>query len=128
MRHLSESQGSAGAGPNPFLVSAIENKEVLSFIYQGKLRIVEPQTYGVSTAGNHVLRLHQIGGESRSGEQFGKLFEVAKMSRLKKTGAHFEQALPQHNPNDKAMNHGVRYVGASAQIGARKPRTVESAG
>jgi hypothetical protein len=86
------------------IVSAIKNKEVLKFIYNGKLRIVEPQTYGVSSAGREVLRARQIGGGSRSGQsRIAKLFDLEKIVGLKKTGDHFCKALPQHNPNDNAM-------------------------
>lgn len=77
---------------------------MLSFIYEGEPRIAEPQTYGVSTTGDQVLRARQIAGGSRSGQRrMAKLFNVAKISALKKTGARFEAALPQHNPNDSAM-------------------------
>lgn len=89
---------------NKQLVSAVRNKCVLRFIYNGKERIVEPQTYGISTAAKEVLRARQISGESQSGEtQLAKLFDVEKISGLKKTTIHFSHALPEHNPNDSAM-------------------------
>jgi hypothetical protein len=51
-----------------------------------------------------VLRARQIGGGSRSGQsQIAKLFDLKKISALRKTGVHFERALPEHNPNDSAM-------------------------
>jgi hypothetical protein len=94
----------ATKGRNAVLVSAIKYKEVLSFFYEGEQRIVEPQTYGISTTGDPVLRARQIGGGSRSGQRrMAKLFNVTKISALKKTGAHFEDALPEHNPDDSAM-------------------------
>jgi hypothetical protein len=86
------------------IMSAIENKEVLRFVYSGKPRIVEPQTYGVSIAGREVLRGHQVGGGSASGRsRIAKLFDLAQMSDLGKTGARFSGALPEHNPRDSAM-------------------------
>jgi len=86
------------------ILSAIENKEVLRFVYSGKQRIVEPQTYGVSIAGREVLRGHQVGGGSTSGRsQIAKLFDLAQMSDLEKTGGRFSAALPEHNPRDSAM-------------------------
>ena len=86
------------------LMSAIAKREVLAFFYDEEERIVEPQTYGMSKAGREVLRARQIGGGSRSGEsQIAKLFDVEKISNLKRTGGHFAEALPQHNPNDSAM-------------------------
>ena len=50
------------------ILSAIKNKQVLRFKYNGKERIVEPQTYGISIAGREVLRARQVGGESGSGQ------------------------------------------------------------
>jgi len=92
------------ADPHRVFISAIENKEVVSFVYNGEQRTVEPQTYGVTTTGNRVLRARQIGGGSRSGQsQIAKLFDLKKISALRKTGVHFEKALPEHNPNDSAM-------------------------
>ena len=92
------------ADPHRVFISAIENKEVVSFVYNGEQRTVEPQTYGVTTTGNRVLRARQIGGGSRSGQsQIAKLFDLKKISALRKTGVHFERALPEHNPNDSAM-------------------------
>jgi hypothetical protein len=89
---------------NKQIVAAINNQLVLSFIYNGKARLVEPQTYGISTAGKEVLRARQVGGGSQSGEaRIAKLFDVEKISGLKKTDQHFSEALPEHNPNDSAM-------------------------
>ena len=50
------------------ILSAIKNKQVLRFKYNGKERIVEPQTYGISIAGREVLRARQVGRESGSGQ------------------------------------------------------------
>jgi hypothetical protein len=86
------------------ILSAIKNKEVLRFKYNGRERIVEPQTYGISIAGREVLRAYQIGGGSRSGQlRLAKLFELQKISNLRKAGTVFEKALPAHNPRDSAM-------------------------
>jgi hypothetical protein len=96
--------GPSGRGLDAVLLSAIENQEVVSFVYNGEQRVVEPQTYGVSIAGHRVLRARQIAGGSRSGQsRIAKLFDVEKISALRKTGARFEKALPEHNPNDSAM-------------------------
>ncbi len=89
---------------NKTILSAIKNKEVLRFTYNGKERIVEPQTYGISIAGHEVLRAFQKGGGSRSGQtKIAKLFDVEKISSLEKTGEKFSRALPEHNPQDSAM-------------------------
>jgi hypothetical protein len=94
----------AGMRARATIVAAIKNKEVLRFIYNDEERAVEPQTYGISTAGHEVLRARQVGGDSRSGSSgFAKLFDVEKMSDLKTTGTRFEKALAEHNPEDTAM-------------------------
>jgi hypothetical protein len=92
------------AGQNPVIVSAIERREILQFVYHGERRTVEPQTYGISRTGKEVLRACQTGGGSRAGELgVGKLFEVSKMTELRKTGGKFKKAHPGHNPKDSAM-------------------------
>ena len=89
---------------NPVLVSAIRNKAVLEFIYNGKIRTVEPQTYGISRTGNEVLRAAETGETvRRTNTPMAKLFEVAKITQLKDTGLRFAHALPTHNPDDSAM-------------------------
>ena len=89
---------------NREIVSAINERLVLRFVYHGEERVVEPQTYGVSIAGREVLRARQIGGGSRSGQsRIAKLFDLEKISALKKTGDRFAEALPEQNPNDSAM-------------------------
>jgi predicted DNA-binding transcriptional regulator YafY len=87
------------------IISAIRNRSVLEFSYSGQPRIVEPQTYGISTAGHPILRGYQRGGGSSSGYTKGlRLFEGAKISRLRRRSEQFAQARPEHNPNDNAMS------------------------
>ena len=93
-----------GARRDPLIISAIRRKSVLTFSYNGRLRTVEPQTYGVSTAGREVLRAYErpaTNGLKRSG--MAKLFDLKKLSGLRKSGLSFRQALPAHNPDDSAM-------------------------
>jgi hypothetical protein len=86
------------------LIAAIDGRQVLRFSYEGYVRTVEPQTYGVSYTERYILRGYQTRGESRSGQsRMAKLFDVSKFSKLQKLGEHFEQALPSHNPQDRAM-------------------------
>ena len=88
------------ADRNPLIISAIEGKAVLRFYYNGKARTVEPQTYGLSTAGREVLRAFE-----RNAGRLGiaRLFDVEKIVGAEKTGEKFDQALPTHNPQDSAM-------------------------
>ncbi|WP_243371710.1 hypothetical protein [Geotalea sp. SG265] len=89
---------------NRIICEAIRKRAVLRFIYNGRLRIVEPQCHGISTAGNEVLRGVQTGGESETGATiFGKLFEVARMADLGETGDVFAKPGLGFNPQDKGM-------------------------
>ena len=93
-----------GIRRDPLIISAIRRKLVLEFIYNGKRRIVEPQTYGLSTTGREVLRGYErpsSKGAKRSG--MAKLFDLAKISGLQETDLKFPQALLAHNPDDNAM-------------------------
>jgi hypothetical protein len=86
------------------IISAIRERTVLNFTYSAQPRTVEPQAYGISTAGHPVLRAYQRAGGSESGRTSGlRLFEVAKMSNVRKTPERFLKARPEHNPNDSAM-------------------------
>jgi len=48
------------------IISAINEKKLLEFTYDGLVRIVEPHVYGV-TDGKYELLVYQIRGQSRSG-------------------------------------------------------------
>jgi predicted DNA-binding transcriptional regulator YafY len=89
---------------NTAVCKAIQNKAVIQFNYEGKLRIVEPQCHGISKAGKELMRGFQTGGASRSRRSIAeKLFEVDKISELKETGDTFSDPGPNYNPDDKAM-------------------------
>jgi hypothetical protein len=61
---------SAPAGVDPAIheaiLQAIQQKRLLRFVYHGKIRIAEPQDYGLQKSAAHLLT-YQIAGESRSG-------------------------------------------------------------
>lgn len=89
---------------NTTICSAIRSKQIITFYYDGGERSVEPFCYGVSSAGNEVLRGFQIGGYSESGNPVGwKLFRVDEISRIVLTNNTFQGNRPFYNPNDKAM-------------------------
>lgn len=93
-----------GIQRDPLIISAIRRKSVLEFNYNGKRRTVEPQTYGLSTAGREVLRAYERttpNGAKHSG--MAKLFDLNKISGLRKNGQTFRQALLAHDPDDRAM-------------------------
>ena len=84
---------------NRTLVDAINSKRRISFVYNGKTRIAEPQCYGIGSRGTELLRVHQIQG----GTQPEPLFDVAKIHDLVVLGEHFARAGPNYRQNDSAM-------------------------
>jgi hypothetical protein len=96
---------STAAAREKTIIDAIRNRRVVEFFYNGQPRIVEPQTYGISTSGHPTLRGYQRAGGSVTGYTRGlRLFDVAKISSLRQTGERFAKAQPEHNPNDSAMS------------------------
>jgi hypothetical protein len=92
-----------GGSTPPAICQAIREHRRLTFDYGGLPREVEPYCHGVSSAAKEVLRAVQVGGASGSGGfGFGKLWEVAKMSRVQ-LGAPFTPHDPSYNPDDRAM-------------------------
>ena len=93
-----------GIRRDPAIISAIRERAILRFVYNGEPRVVEPQTYGLSSTGKEVLRAYQTSGGSRTGStRLAKLFDVSKIVGLEKTSHRFSEALTVHNPKDSAM-------------------------
>lgn len=87
------------------IISAIQNKHALSFIYDRYSRVVEPHTYGVDSKGHAALRAYQVRGGSESGEYIGwKLFHVNEMHGLTVLSEHFAGARPKYKRGDSAFS------------------------
>lgn len=84
---------------NDTIHCAITNKQRMRFIYHDRLRITEPQCYGVSSTGKEVVRVYQISG----GAQREPLFEVAKMENLSLINEYFTEPGPNYKRDDSAM-------------------------
>jgi len=84
---------------NRALVTAIEQRRRLHFVYNGKARLVEPQCYGIGTKGTELLRVHQL----RGGREREPLFDVARISELAVLDQVFERAGPNYKKGDSAM-------------------------
>lgn len=85
--------------------SAIRNKQLLSFNYDGYSRIVEPHTYGTDTKGHLALRAYQVRGGSESGEYSGwKLFHVSQIVNLSVLSDHFLNARPKYKRGDSGFS------------------------
>ena len=65
------------------IAAAIDERQRLSFFYDGHTRIVEPHTFGVDKHNREMLCGYQTAGTSASGKPVGwKFFLIAKISRL----------------------------------------------
>jgi hypothetical protein len=84
---------------NSILVEAIRNKRRLRFSYSGKMRLVEPQCYGIGTRGTELLRVHQVQG----GSQREPLFDVSKIEGLSALDEFFTRPCPNYKKNDSAL-------------------------
>ena len=56
---------------HPAICPAIQTRHRLNFVYDGYPRIIEPHTYGITTAGNEALRCYQVGGSGSDGKSTG---------------------------------------------------------
>jgi hypothetical protein len=84
---------------NQVLVKAIEQKQKLRFLYNGKVRLVEPQCYGIGTRGTELLRAHQLQG----GQEREPLFDVSKIADLEALNEVFVRPGPNYKKDDSAM-------------------------
>jgi hypothetical protein len=83
---------------------AIYGRQLLSFVYDGFRRTVEPHTYGTDAKGHLALRAYQVGGGSDSGEHVGwKLFHVHEMLSLTVQRQSFANPRPGYKRGDKAF-------------------------
>lgn len=85
---------------------AIENKQLLSFVYNDKNRIVEPYTFGYSHKGDDTLIAYQVEGGSNSSKDLGwRQFIIDNIKNLVLLDNKFDDIRDGYNPNDSRMNH-----------------------
>jgi predicted DNA-binding transcriptional regulator YafY len=87
---------------NNTIVSAIQNKQLLSFQYDNVTRTVEPHTYGRDKKGNDVVSAWQLSGKSGDPPAW-RLYEVSRLAGLRVLPQHFANARPQYKRNDSRM-------------------------
>lgn len=85
------------------LISAVKTRNTITFIYDGKPRLVEPHAVGINHKGELVMRGYQVEGESATSPRAWKLLMVDKMVDLKPTVDTFPQARDGYKTGDKAM-------------------------
>lgn len=88
------------------ICSAIKNRLVIRFQYDGEIRIVEPFVLGYhKDTGNLVLRSYRVGGYSKSDrEPPWRLFDTSNISELEVTDIKARSDREYYNPNDKHMS------------------------
>ena len=84
---------------NQVIVRSIREKRRLRFSYHGRIRLVEPQCYGMGHKGTELVRVHQIQG----GSQREPLFDVSKMTDIALLDEVFTKPGPNYKRNDSAM-------------------------
>ena len=84
--------------------TAIRDRQLLSFNYDGYGRLVEPHTYGIDSRGHPALRAFQVPGGSESGETTGwKIFHVQQMQGTSGIAQTFAGPRPGYKRDDKAF-------------------------
>lgn len=89
---------------NPTISTAINNRQVLNFVYGEKPRIVEPHAYGLDAKGNGLLRGYQVDGESATNPKAWKLFSVDKIDELAVSPQSFTKARSGYKKGDRVMD------------------------
>ncbi|WP_298303756.1 hypothetical protein [Flavobacterium sp.] len=74
---------------NQTIIEAIETQNLIEFYYEGELRVVQPYCYGVSKAGNDVLRAFQVDGYSSSNKMWWRMYAESKMQQIKSNNQNF---------------------------------------
>jgi hypothetical protein len=96
---------------NNQLTEAIRNRQIITFIYEGLNRGVEPFTLGNLHNGRLALSGFQITGRSQSGGiPNWRLFDVAKISHLEVHTDVFTRMRPGYNRRDSRMSRIITTV------------------
>ncbi|HTH11622.1 MAG TPA: hypothetical protein VMA55_18780 [Acidovorax sp.] len=89
---------------HPTITEAVKQRRVLTVVYDGDKRTVEPHIYGINSAGHETVSCYQIEGGSRSGKPEGwKDLWISKLGTVTMTERTF---VPRTSPSpwgDKPM-------------------------
>ena len=84
---------------------AIENKQLLSFVYHDKTRLVEPYTFGQSKHGKDTLSAFQIeGGSDDSQDLCWRQFALREIKNLKLMDEKFIELREDYDPENAKMS------------------------
>lgn len=91
-----------GRGIDAVICDAIERRRLLSFDYEGGMRLVQPAVLGLHRTTDRLsLRAFQVGGVSRSGGPAGwRLYTVRKLRDVQMRDESFAAPPPGYQPDD----------------------------
>lgn len=85
------------------LKTAVENRQLLAFTYDGLPRLVEPHAVGTNRKGQMVMRAWQLAGESATVVAGWKLFTLEKATNLQLVALPSSAPRSGYKTGDKAM-------------------------
>lgn len=83
-----------------FICQAIAGRQVISFVYKNRTRVVEPHLLGYDSDGDLTLSAWQLSGGSGQG---WRDFHVSKLAGLSITGQTFSGPRHGYNPHDSTL-------------------------
>jgi predicted DNA-binding transcriptional regulator YafY len=96
--------------------NSVRNKNLVTIYYDGEdnggkgLRVIEPFCFGISKAGNTVIRAWEREGASFTAQKGEQPLPGWRLFRVDRIGSYnvdprdtFNEPRPQYNPNDKGM-------------------------
>jgi predicted DNA-binding transcriptional regulator YafY len=89
------------------IYEAIDERRMLSFVYKGQVRTVEPYIVGYTDKNKLILSAVQRSGGSGNGF---RSFDVNELSDLAKTDRRFGGTHPDYNPRDPLFAHILKQV------------------
>ncbi len=94
-----------GRGIDAVICEAIERRRLLSFDYEGEMRLVQPAVLGLHRTTDRLsLRAFQVGGVSRSGGPAGwRLYTVRKLRDPRIRDEPFAAPPPGYRPDDDEL-------------------------
>ena len=99
------------------IMNAMRKRRIIELNYddeedpggKGK-RWIQIYCYGVSKAGNEVIRVYQVGGDTKTIQPGWKLFRTDRMQNMRTLGGTFNESKPLFNPTgDKDMTN-IYYI------------------
>jgi len=100
------------------IINSVKNRNLVTIYYNGEdnggkgFRTIEPFCFGVSTAGNNVIRAWEREGASYTAQKGEQPLPGWRLFRVDRIGSYnvnptqnFDELRPGYNPNDKGMTN-----------------------